>query len=102
MGRFCNAAGGNFTIPDMYCFSASGTHNFGATNTSPRYFSVDNGVTNLKGYTISTGPPSQPDPGDWVGGATPSPFDATATSGVTVNLQSYDLTMIDVLGYSSQ
>lgn len=98
LGRFC-FEDSFCSVPDLYCYQSNGVRNLGNGYTSgqPRYFSIDSGATNLRSFnTISPG-----DTGDWAGAGGPSPFDSSATTGQLVPLKSYDLTMIDVLGWSS-
>ena len=92
----------DFRPQDLFSWSAPGTRNHTALGT--RYFSIDNGTTNIVGFNQdSTG-----DFGDWLSGSCPqsTPYvqnafsckgqvsDVTATSpeGVNLDVIGYDLT----------
>jgi hypothetical protein len=79
---------------DLFRYTAAGVR--GLTNGSGIYFSIDNGVTNLKAFNFPNGGGS--DSQDWAGG-TNDPFNAFITTGVQDDLSAVDLTAMDVIGY---
>jgi hypothetical protein len=79
---------------DLFRYTSPG--NRGLTNGSGIYFSIDNGVTNLKNFNFPNGNGS--DPQDWASGTNDS-FNAIYTAGVEEGLSAQDLTALDVIGY---
>ncbi len=92
----------DFRPQDLFSWSASGTRNHTALGV--RYFSIDNGVTNIVGFNqVSTG-----DFGDWLSGPCPqtasyvqnaftckgqvADISATSPEGVNLDVIGYDLT----------
>jgi Ca2+-binding RTX toxin-like protein len=81
---------------DLFHFSAPGTHDL--SGTTPGYFSVDNGTTNLHNFNVS---PLGGDRGDWASSATVDAFDAFGTSGVIEPISASDITALDVIGWDA-
>jgi len=70
------SGGPGYTLMDLLHYSAPGTRDF--VQSTPGYFSVNSGATNLGAFnTVSGG-----DAGDWASSVTNDPLDAFATSGV--------------------
>lgn len=88
---------GNYSVLDLYTYSANGARNLTATGT--RYFSIDSGATNQR--SLGSG-----DLGDWSGGGLysgqASPFNGSALTGQLLPLLPCDTLLIDALGMSSQ
>ncbi|MFB3891618.1 MAG: NF038122 family metalloprotease [Phycisphaerae bacterium] len=78
---------------DLARFKSSGTRSMNQTDTGV-YFSINDGVTNLKTYNSTAGADLQ----DWAGGTNDS-FNAFATVGVEEPLTAVDLTVVDIMGY---
>lgn len=98
MGREVNAIGNNVaTGPgyhplDLFKYSGTGAHVY--VGTTPGYFSVNNGTTSLANF--NTNPNG--DFGDWASGINDS-FLAFSNSGVVNPVSSFDLRVMDVIGW---
>ena len=79
---------------DLFHFSGPDTRRL--TDGSGRYFSIDNGTTNLKGFNNASA--SGGDIGGWAFGTNDS-FNAFAFFGVENELSPLDLRTMDVIGY---
>jgi hypothetical protein len=87
---------GNGYIPfDLFRFTGSGTRSFNANDTGV-YFSINNGVTNLKNFHAN---PSTGDVQDWATYSPADSYDAGISSGQEGFLSYADLTAVDILGY---
>ncbi len=84
----------SYTLLDLLHYAASGTRDFSAS--TPGYFSVNGGVTNLGNFnTVSGG-----DAGDWAASVTNNAFDAFSSSGVVNSITPADLTEMDAIGWN--
>jgi hypothetical protein len=98
MGREVNAIGNNVATGagyhplDLFKYSGTGAHVFAGT--TPGYFSVNNGTTNLANF--NTNPNG--DFGDWASGINDS-FLAFSNSGVINPVSQFDLREMDVIGW---
>jgi hypothetical protein len=81
---------------DLFRFSASGTRSF--TSGQNNYFSINNGVTNLKTYNYPNGNGS--DPQDWADG-TNDACNAFSNPSVENDFTTVDITAMDVIGYTA-
>jgi hypothetical protein len=80
---------------DLLHYSAPGVRDFSAS--TPGYFSVDGGATNLGGFnTVSGG-----DAGDWGSSMGYDSANAYANSGVTNAFSTADLTAMDAIGWDA-
>lgn len=99
MGRLLlvgSSIGGSagYSLLDLAHFSSSGTRDF--TQSTPGYFSINGGATNLGNFnTIAGG-----DAGDWASSVTDNSFDAYATPGVLEPVTANDLTVMDAIGWN--
>ena len=73
-------ATGSYSVMDLYRFSSSGVHQLGTS--SPAYFSIDNGDTNLGNWNTNPGG----DLGDWAASAGPDAFLAFSPPGQIQNM----------------
>lgn len=84
----------SYTLLDLMHYSAAGARDFSAS--TPGYFSVDNGQTNLGNFnTVSGG-----DAGDWSSTMGYNSFDAFSYSGVVNPVTTNDLREIDAIGWN--
>ncbi|HEY2050984.1 MAG TPA: NF038122 family metalloprotease [Caulobacteraceae bacterium] len=99
MGRLSGLSSSNpaYAMPyDLFRYSAAGKPSF--SYSSPAYFSVNGGLTNLGSFNDTGGG----DRGDWLttSGATDA-FDATATKSGNMSLSSADITALNALGWDT-
>jgi hypothetical protein len=88
--------GSGYYVPyDLFRFTSSGVRSFDP-NATGVYFSVNNGVTNLKFFNPNNGGDIQ----DWATSATHDSFDAFTGSGVVGTLSAADLISVDIIGYA--
>jgi hypothetical protein len=102
MGRITlngNCCGNNspFVDPyDLFNFSGVGAHTVG--NGAGRYFSVNNGTTNLRGYNNSA--LNGGDPQDWDNAVLTSPYNASTDPNQAHSLSlAADIATLDVIGW---
>jgi hypothetical protein len=89
LGR--DAFAGISSAIDLYRYSSPGT--LGAAGSSPTYFSVDGGVTNLANFATSL------DYGDWAASAGNDAVAAVIPTGTENLFTAVDVTELNVLGY---
>jgi hypothetical protein len=85
----------NYVPYDLFRFTSNGVRSLDANDTDV-YFSVDNGVTELKFFNPNNGGDIQ----DWASSTPPDSFDAFVTDGNELTLSAADLTAVDILGYN--
>jgi hypothetical protein len=78
---------------DLFHYSSPGVRDF--VQSTPGYFSIDGGNTDLGAFNTASGF----DPGDWASSVKNDAFDAFLTSGVVNSVSNADLTELDVLGW---
>jgi Ca2+-binding RTX toxin-like protein len=99
MGRSVLAGGSIGGTPngyyplDLFHFASNGVHDF--SGTTPGYFSLNNGATNLDNFNTSPGG----DYGDWSSSAGHDAFNAFSSPGVVDSISQTDLRELDVLGW---
>jgi len=99
MGRQMLAGGtigttaNSYDLLDLLHYSASGTRDFSPS--TPGYFSVDDGATNLGTFNTLPGG----DVGDWASSPANDAFDAFLFPGTNTPMSSADLTEMDALGW---
>jgi hypothetical protein len=77
---------------DLFRYTAAGVHTF---QEGPAYFSLNNGVTDLKAFNGVSGG----DYGDWATSSQVDSFDAYGASGVLQPISNVDLEVMELLGY---
>lgn len=93
LGRIRAAGAGEYTILDLFAYTAPGTRTI---NTKGGYFSINNGTTNLStpnAFNTGAG-----DGGDWNGAAVDA-CNANLGSSVVLPFSTYDQIIMDVLGW---
>src|SRR5271166_1255246 len=92
-GGTIGATTNSYAPLDLFHYSSPGVRDF--SQSTPGYFSIDGGNTNLGEFnTVSGG-----DAGDWASSVANDAFDAYATPGVVNSVSSADLTALDVIGW---
>jgi hypothetical protein len=87
---------GNVYEPlDLFDFTSSGVRSFNPA-TAGRYFSIDNGATNLDAYSNDAGG----DQFDWAASAGNDAFDAFGDPGVVNSVTAADLLLLNLMGYT--
>jgi hypothetical protein len=79
---------------DLFRYSALGVHSF---QEGPAYFSLNNGLTNLKSFNNGS---NGGDGGDWASSSQVDSFDAFGGRGVLEPVSLTDLELMEVLGYT--
>jgi hypothetical protein len=93
-GGSIGSTSNSYTAYDLLHYSSPGVRDFSAS--TPGYFSVDGGNTNLAAFnTVSGG-----DAGDWASSVTNDAFDAFVSSGVVNTVSTSDLTSLDAIGWN--
>jgi hypothetical protein len=93
-GGVIGSTSNSYTAYDLLHYSSPGVRDFSAS--TPGYFSVDGGNTNLAAFnTVSGG-----DAGDWASSVTNDAFDAFLSSGVVNAVSNSDLTSLDAIGWN--
>ena len=93
MGRLL-LTGSGYAPLDLFHYSATGVRD--RNGTTPGYFSVNGGVTDLANF--NTNPNG--DFGDWASGGSSDAFNAFASPGVVNPVSAVDLAVLDALGYT--
>ena len=88
-----DGSSGEYNPLDLFHYSAPGVRTF--SGTTPGYFSVDNGQTNLNNFNTNPGG----DFGDWAGN-TADAANAYGTPGVVSPFSAADLAALDVIGWN--
>ncbi|MBS0560815.1 MAG: NF038122 family metalloprotease [Proteobacteria bacterium] len=83
-----------YTVLDLAHYSAPGVMDF--TQTTPGYFSIDGGVTNLGDFNTIRGG----DAGDWASTVTNDSFDAFGSPGSFENVSANDFAVMDAIGWT--
>jgi hypothetical protein len=76
---------------DLYRYTSTGT--IGPSGSSPTYFSINGGATNLDNFATSS------DYGDWTSSAGNDAVDAVVNTGIEYTFSATDVTELNVLGY---
>lgn len=85
----------SYTLLDLLHYSSAGVRDFSAS--TPGYFSVNGGVTNLDNFNTVAGG----DAGDWASSVANDALDAFAASGAVEAVTPADLTTLDAIGWNS-
>jgi hypothetical protein len=84
----------SYSLLDLMHYSAAGVQVF--SNSTPGYFSIDGGTTNLAAFNTAAGG----DPGDWASSVVADSFDAFSVSGIINAVTPTDLIEMDAIGWS--
>jgi hypothetical protein len=84
-----------YSLLDLYHYTSPGVHTF--TGTSPNYFSINNGTSNLDNFNSN---PSG-DLGDWAGSAGNDSFLAFSPSGEADLVSPTDVEVMNALGFAT-
>jgi hypothetical protein len=104
MGRFSDIGTGDYSVLDLFRYSAPGTPDLANSNNdggTTAYFSIDGGTTNLGTWNNVA---QNGDLGDWTSGPAPGghdAFNASGSPGVINTLSLNDITLMNVLGYDT-
>jgi hypothetical protein len=93
VGESVGGAANSYSLLDLMHYSAPGTPDL--KQSTPGYFSVDGGTTDLGDFNTITGG----DAGDWATSVSDDSFDAFASSGVIEAVTPNDLTAMDAIGW---
>ena len=85
----------SYTVYDLFHYSAPGVRDFSAS--TPGYFSVNGGVTNLDSF--NTNPNG--DAGDWATSVPDDAADAFSSSGVINQFSTADVDAMDAIGWNA-
>lgn len=99
MGRttqLSNIGFGNLGF-DLFRFDAPGVRTFVAAGDCSAYFSVNNGVSNLKNYNCVA--PGAADIQDWASGDPTDSYNAFGSAGVQGGISAVDVRVLDVIGW---
>ena len=94
VGETIGTTSNSYDVLDLFHYSANGVHDF--SGTTPGYFSINGGATNLDNF--NTNPNG--DYGDWASSAGADSFSAFATPGAVDTISQTDLRELDVLGWN--
>jgi Hint domain len=106
MGRFSDIGSlpGNYSVMDLFLYSAPGTRDLATSGNgggTTAYFLIDGGTHNLGTWNNVTG---NGDLGDWTSGPAPGgndAFNAASNPGVINALSPNDVTLMNVLGWTT-
>lgn len=94
VGETIGTTSNSYDVLDLFHYSANGVRDF--SGTTPGYFSVNSGATNLDNFNTNSGG----DDGDWATSAGADSFSAFATPGAVDTISQTDLRELDVLGWN--
>ena len=84
-----------FLVYDLFRYTAAGTRSL--SDGAGRYFSINNGTTNLHGYNFANGNGS--DPQDWDASDPTDPYNAFTGPGQGHSINAVDIATLDVIGW---
>ncbi len=84
-----------YSLLDLMHYSGATVHDF--VQSTPGYFSVNGGTTNLGNFNTIAGGDV---PGDWASSVGNNSFDAYATPGALEPVTANDLTLMDAIGWN--
>lgn len=92
-GGTIGSTSNSYSLLDLFHWSGSGVRDFSAS--TPGYFSIDGGSTNLATFNTSAGG----DAGDWASSMPADAFQAFLSSGTVNGISGADLTTLDTIGW---
>ena len=93
-GSTVGSSASSYGLLDLMHYSAPGVQVF--SGSTPGYFSIDGGVTNLAAFNTTAGG----DPGDWASSVAADSFDAFSSSGIVNAVTPTDLIEMDAIGWN--
>jgi hypothetical protein len=93
-GETVGSASKSYSLYDLFHYSAPGIRDFSAS--TPGYFSINGGNTNLAAFNMNSGG----DAGDWASSVAHDALDAFSSSGVVNAFSTADLTAMDAIGWN--
>lgn len=93
-GETVGGVANSYSLLDLFHYSSAGVRDF--SSSTPGYFSIDGGATDLGDFNTVAGG----DSGDWAADMGYNSFDAFSYSGVVNSVTENDLRELDVLGWN--
>lgn len=93
VGQSIGSTPNSYVVSDLFHYASPGVRDF--SGTTPGYFSIDGGLTNLNNFNTNSGG----DFGDWASSVGSDSWRAFSNSGVINSISESDLKFLDVIGF---